>query len=487
MGTDLSMNDFFDEETRASISTFSEDLPLERSTRAGTRPHEEKRDVVSCVAYLIGVAERFFHPSIQMFYHDVYERLEKEHGARIVRNLCMLRTKLEQNYRAINTAMWSDLRNLNSLPDLVPMECLDALSEEGVQLIQANRKLSDYLVDIHKLLLQHIHRCKDIFPEWVEWGYIRSLFIIPGAQTVEGNAAAVQRYYGQIDLYPYQAYINWSPRPNEGNILYNDRKFLTLLYERNRDQFTDVSKVTEAGSAAIGDLGEFFKDAKSAIVAVDCENADPCKVIGALREVERMGLLDKIAKILLVDDEHTSSQWDALRRNPKLPIEYHLTRRIKPDKSMVDVALAVKTSQELARSAGEVDSAVIVSSDCDFWSLIEMTPDIRFLILIEYQNCSQAYYDQLKGQDIPFYYIDEFYPVGSKELKNEVVLDAVVKNIKERYLKVDMDEIVSSVLSRTGIEMTDDERDQFYERHISTMKIVFGKDGSPVLQMDGVE
>ena len=32
------------------------------------------------------------------------------------------------------------------------------------------------------------------------------------------------------NMYPYQVYINWA-YAGAGNILYNDKKFVTLLYE----------------------------------------------------------------------------------------------------------------------------------------------------------------------------------------------------------------------------------------------------------------
>ena len=42
-------------------------------------------------------------------------------------------------------------------------------------------------------------------------------------------------------------YINWHPH-DEGNILYNDKKFVTLLYQWHDDEFTEYSKVSDAGN-----------------------------------------------------------------------------------------------------------------------------------------------------------------------------------------------------------------------------------------------
>ena len=47
-----------------------------------------------------------------------------------------------------------------------------------------------------------------------------------------------------MKCYPYQMYINWFPA-EEGNILFNDKKFVTLLYSWNGDRFTEYSKVSD--------------------------------------------------------------------------------------------------------------------------------------------------------------------------------------------------------------------------------------------------
>ena len=195
-----------------------------------------------------------------------------------------------------------------------------------------------------------------------------------------------------------------------------------------------MSKVTEAGDAALTSPEEFFANAERVIIAIDCENADPCKVIGIMKNLDAKGMVNKISKILLVDDEHTSSQWRALRRNENLPLEYYLTDRVKDEKSAVDVALTIKFYREITESKNTdkpVDSAIIISSDCDFWPLIELTPEVKFLVMLEYDNCSQAYYQRLQNNDVPFFYIDEYFSAGNIELKTEVVLQEVIREIED--------------------------------------------------------
>ena len=385
---ETSIGSLLDDEKKASLQNFSENLPA--TSKAQIDSPRSKRDIVSRVAYLIGVDDKHFGIGQDnmnpQFYRSVYDEMNQDKEARIVRNLCMLRTKLQRNFRAIFTEMNSDIKNIDAIPDLVPPELLHTLERDGIPFVRARRRLEDYIVDVHNYLLPHVPNCQKFMPEWIKWPYIRNLFFIPKGNTVEGNKEAAKSYSEFRDLFPYQSYINWYPEDADGNILRDDAKFIPILYERNRDRFYDMSKVTEAGDDAIDDPEEFFIKAERILVAIDCENADPCKVIGIMKELDSRGLISKISKILLVDDEHTSSQWRALRRNENLPLEYYMTDRVKDEKSAVDVALTIKFYREIldAKTSGNpIDSAIIISSDCDFWPLIELTPEVKFLVMLE--------------------------------------------------------------------------------------------------------
>ena len=487
--SDFSIGSLLDEEKRASLQTFSGNLPAD-SARTAESQHS-KKNIVSRVAYLIGVDGKYFgleqgENMNPPFYRSVYEELNADKEARIVRSLCRLRTKLQRNFKAICTEMNADVKNIDSMPDLVPPDILQSLESDGISIVRPRRRPEDYIVDVHNYLLPHVPNCQKFIPSWVKWIYIRNLFFISRGNTVDGNREAARVYYECRDFFPYQAYINWSPDDRDGNILRDDAKFLPILYERNRDKFYDMSKVTEAGDSAIDDPGEFFAQAQRVLVAVDCENADPCKVIGIMKELSRRNLVRKVAKIILVDDEHTSSQWRALRRNENLPLEYYMTDRVKDDKSAVDVALTIKFYREFERMKAEgtpVDSAIIISSDCDFWPLIELTPEVKFMVMLEYDNCSQSYYQRLQNNDVPFLYIDEYFGAGNLELKTEIVLQEVIREIEEGYLsKINIFSVLNRALTKLELKMNDSEAAAFFGRFIEPMTITFARNGSALLQ-----
>ena len=61
---------------------------------------------------------------------------------------------------------------------------------------------------------------------------------MPDGLSEEGIRKAAYEYYAYLSFYPYQMYINWVAS-DDGNILYNDKKFVTRLYTWNEDVFSE--------------------------------------------------------------------------------------------------------------------------------------------------------------------------------------------------------------------------------------------------------
>ena len=77
-------------------------------------------EIVSKVAYLIGVPLRIFQNEHEPPKIEIYNRLEQDKNARIIRNLCIIRTAIERNYRKINDIMQMEYRGLLSMPEIIP-------------------------------------------------------------------------------------------------------------------------------------------------------------------------------------------------------------------------------------------------------------------------------------------------------------------------------------------------------------------------------
>ena len=80
--------------------------PMEAEERTFYR--NSTRDLVSRVAYLIGVPKRMFENEHEPPQLDIYDRLDKEKNARIIRNLCLIRTAIQRNFKYINEGMRFD-------------------------------------------------------------------------------------------------------------------------------------------------------------------------------------------------------------------------------------------------------------------------------------------------------------------------------------------------------------------------------------------
>lgn len=78
-------------------------------------------EIVSKIAYLIGVPKRIFENEHEPPKMEVYERLEQDKAARIIRHLCIIRTAIERNFKHINEKMRFDYTSIYNLPEYTPM------------------------------------------------------------------------------------------------------------------------------------------------------------------------------------------------------------------------------------------------------------------------------------------------------------------------------------------------------------------------------
>lgn len=223
-------------------------------------------ELVSKVAYLIGVPLRIFQNEHEPPKIEIYNRLEQDKNARIIRNLCIIRTAIERNYRKINDIMRMEYRGLLSMPEILPTSSMQQLSNDGISFIKkSSTKLCHHIIEINRLISDRINNCKSLFPIWINWAYIKELFIMPNGLTEDGTKDAADIYYASLSYYPYQMYINWVPM-DEGNVLYNDKKFATLLYQWHCDAFTEYSKVSDAGAFVKNNIYDFIDDSEKTVL-----------------------------------------------------------------------------------------------------------------------------------------------------------------------------------------------------------------------------
>ena len=295
---------------------------------------------------------------------------------------------------------------------------------------------------------------------------------MPNGLTEEGTKVAAETFYENLAFYPYKIYINWRPQ-DRGNILYNDKKFVSILYELNGAEFTDYSKVSDVSSYVKGGIYDFIEDGDKIVVLVDCENSDPFKLSATLRSLDS-SYTQKISSIILFDDVHTSTAWDILHQYTNVTIEHVMTHRIKGSKSIVDMKLAMRASKEYYDNS--VDSFIIVSSDSDYWAMIEELPNARFLVMIERENCGPDLKKALANSGIFYCYIDDFYSGNADDVKHRALFSAMYQYI-DNAVRLNVNEMFSDALTKTRVEMSQEEKKQFFSKFIKTMQMSINSNG----------
>ena len=435
-------------------------------------------ELVSKVAYLIGVPKRIFENEHEAPQLEIYEQLDKDKTARIVRNLCVVRTSIERNFKHINDKMRMEYKTILSMLEYVPSDSLNQLTADGINFIKkSSTKLAHHIIEINRLISDRINNCKPLFPLWINWQYIKDIFIMPNGLTEEGTKLAADLYYSNLSYYPYQVYINWIPA-DEGNVLYNDKKFATLLYQWHNDYFGEMSKVSDAGTYVKSNIYDYIEDSDKVVVVVDCENSDPYKLVATLKNLNS-DYTQKIASIILFDDVHTASAWRILEEFTKIPVEHMMIERVKQSKSLVDIMLTARACQE--HYTNNVDSFIIVSSDSDYWGLIQSLPYARFLVMIEREKCGPDMKAALVSSGIFFCYIDDFYSANAEEIKHSALFREMYRYI-DNHVQLNVNEMFSEALRATRIDMADAEKKQFFHRYIRSMQMSISDDGDVVIE-----
>ena len=372
-----------------------------------------------------------------------------------------------------------EYRGLLSMPEFIPSASLRQLSNDGVNFIKkSSTKLCHHVIEINRLISDRINNCKSLFPIWINWAYLKELFLMPDGLTESGTKAAASLYYANLSYYPYQMYINLVPA-DDGNILYSDRKFADLLYQWHCDAFIEYSKVSDAGAFVKNNIYDFVNASEKTVIVVDCENSDPYKLCATLRNLDRE-IMQKITTILLFDDIHTVTVWQILESYTDIPVEHIMNERIKQNKSLVDIKLTARACQEHYQN--HVDSFVIVSSDSDYWGLISSLPDADFLVMIEHKKCGPDMKAALADAGIFYCYLDDFYSGNSEDIKKKALFQEMYRWI-DNTVHLDVNDMFDAALRNTRIEMSPSERKQFFERHIKHMTLQIDESGNVRMEL----
>lgn len=432
-------------------------------------------DLVATVAYLIGVRKDILEQYYGEESRAVLDELYADENATTVRYLCSIRTTLLQKFKETDTLIRFHLKNLYSI-EWFDQQQIKQLEKWGHRIIQANYTAEQYVVLINELIQKNIDNCKGLFYDWLNWDYIKDLFVVPDYKKNGVLKKEFGKYMGNIAYYPFQLYMHWEPI-DCGNIFFCDGKFLTEIYKMHGDCFIDKSKYKDAHVETKNTIYEFIRRSTSVALVVDCENSDVYKLYGMLKNLDQ-DEINKIEKIILYDDSHTTCGWDSLGTFTNIPVEHIEVKRVMDGKSLVDINMTAGVCK--AHYKDGIGSFILASSDSDFWGLINTLDDVEFLVLYEYSKCSQAMKDALETKDIYYCSMDDFRSDNTQEFKTFVLVETLKKHFSA-IVGINGRELARQIYEETKIPVTEREIEAFYCKYIKKLRLTMDADGNFVI------
>ena len=436
----------------------------------------DTKEVVATIAYMIGVRKSALMSSYPEC-TELLEELSKDQDATVIRYLCKIRTVLMQKFKKTDQAMRYELKNLNSL-EWYDHDNIKQLEKWGFTIIKANYRSESYVQDMTKLINENIDKCSHLYYDWLNWDYIRDLFYVPKYSREGVMKKEFTKYMANIENYPFQMYIHWQPE-EVGSIVYSDRKFLKIIYGQHNDYFSDQSKYRDADEETRNNIYEFIDSTEKSAIAVDCENSNPYKLYSVLKGLNR-DELSKIEKITLYDDPNTTAGWDWLSKFTQIPTEHIEIDRVTDRKSLVDVRMTASVVTDFYKNG--ITSFIIVSSDSDFWGLIESLPDAHFLVMYEYEKCGFDIKNAMSQHGIYYCSIDDFCTAGTEELKKAVLFAELEKHLPDICGEKPL-ELTHRIYEETKITATMKEMENFCTRYVKTLKLKVNNEGEFVIEI----
>lgn len=432
----------------------------------------DTKKIVTTIGYMIGVKKNILEQCFGEEYHELLQTLYVNKETSIIRYLCKLRTTLMQKFKKTDDEMRFNLKNLNSM-DFYDQDNIKQLEKWGFEIIKPNYRSEKYMLDLAGLISANIDNCFELFPDWVNWNYIKDLFVIPQYTKKGVLKSEFNIYMKNIEYYPFQMYIHWKPE-DHGSILYTDGKFLGIIYRQHNDIFTDFTKYKDAHSETKNNIYDFIDRSYKTAIAVDCENSDVYKLYSVLKNLNQ-DELSKLEKIVLYDDYHTTSGWDWLEKFTKIPIEHIEVNRVTDQKSLVDIKMTAGVCTDYYEN--NITSFILVSSDSDYWGLISTLTKAEFLVMYEHSKCGQAIKRALSEHNIYYCSIDDFCSGNIEELKKAVLFSCLEKYLPE-IISLNGKELVRKIYEEARISASEKEMENFYDRYIKTLRLRVDNDGN---------
>ena len=439
------------------------------------------KSIALTIGYMLGVKEEHLKIIDKAAFDLLFEKLERNENAKAIRHLNNIRSNIMLQFKSLSRA----LRDYSAdYKPIYKMEFFEddfkALTRLGIQIVTGQTDLNEYLSIINKEICRRIDGTKGLFPEWVEFRHIKFMFNMNADIRAESEKYQINQNY-----YPYKRYFCWQQPSAKGNLLINDLRILETIYLSNGDYFQDQKRVMDASDHVKNNISDFINEAEKLQIFIDGENVDPYCFASALDGLDN-GEIEKINKIVIYYDQVFSTRaWEVLKLFARgVEIETIPVERIIENKSLVDHKLVAGVSKAIYKE--DVDSVILVSSDSDFWSVIEDV-DAKYMVLVESDKCGQTFKEMLRAHDIFYCYLDKFIipekdqyfqSVFRYELKRILSRDSVLPNARVLF---------DEALRQSRATITGSQKEKLYNKYIKGLKLSIDKDGNIEIVVPEIE
>ena len=471
--------------TRAICMEDLKDLMIEENielpeTEDRSAYRNYSKNIALTVGFLLGVSDEALMKRLDNpeEYLPIKEALGKNEDAVAIRHLNNIRSNLILHFKEVSL----NLRNMNAT--FTPLDRMDLFKDDfrvlnrmSIYIITGKPDINEYLKRINNEIIRRIDKIEKLFPDWVRFKHIRTMFIMPN--NIEEESKKFQVYQS---LYPFQRYFYWREPFDCGYILSTDRDLLTVIYRNGNEVFTDSDRVCDASDNVKNNINEFINSASKIQVFIDGENADPYRFASAIESLKDHEI-EKINKIVVYyDSEHTTKAWTMLKHfTYGVEVETVPVERIVENKSLVDHRLVMGVSKAIYKE--DVDSIILVSSDSDFWSVIDASEDVRYLVMVESEKCGHEFKNLLRDKDVFYCYLDRFITPDDDKFFKIVFKHELEKIISDNFSLGNARELLSSVLHSCRAGVSKAEEDMLFEKYIKTLSLRINADGNFVLEI----
>lgn len=436
------------------------------------RKNEVTKNEVAKVAWMIGIDEVQVDRRYGEACPDTVQKVKTDEHACMVRALCRVRNAFMKNYEACLDEMLYEFKDVLHV-SYVEMEDARLVMESEYQLGYLNKTLVDVLTGLNDSIKDAVGKCGHLFPCWINWQYLKEIFVLPSCKTKHDFLMELNGYNNNIRRYPCQAYVGGVQMTDE-YFLSNDYFFLEALYRKHNERFNGKDKVQDISKNTRENIENFIKEHSNVEIVVDCENSDVYKMCSMLNSFGSE-LCEKISKIVLFDDVHTTDSWKLLSKFTGVPIEYVAINRVTDAKSLVDIRMTAEVTKACYKDG--VDGFILLSSDSDYWGLISAVNDAGFFVVYEDSKCGLPIKETMYEHEIQNCSLDGFSGNGAYEFKRVVLKSAISERI-EQVLDFNSKDLVADLCKELRIDVTDSEQEELFKHLMKPTKITVNDDGS---------